>query len=423
MLFRSTLLALCAVAYTNAVPSIHGRAGPSGFPWGTEKVRGVNIGGWLVLEPWITPSIFEAVDPDRETIIDEYTLCQKLGAKRARDTILQHHWETWVGWRDFKRIADAGFNMVRIPVGYWAYDNSNSPYAQGAAPFIDAAIDWARSVGLKVIIDLHGAPGSQNCFDNSGQKCDKPQWTTGNTVQKTLGVLQTIQTKYGDAKYDDVIAGIQLLNEPLTPVLNLDTVKQFTRDGYGQQRKSSQSRVVVFHDGFQKTSRYNGMLTPSDNNAQNVVVDHHEYQVFDLGLIQMKPYEHRNFVCQNANAYNGADKWTIVGEWSGAMTDCAKYLNGYGVGARYDGSFPGSKYVGSCAGTQNIGSWSQQFKDDTRGYIEAQMEAFERYTQGWIWWNFKTENAGAPEWDVFALLDAGIFPQPLTDRKFGQICS
>lgn len=30
---------------------------------------------------------------------------------------------------------------------------------------------------------------------------------------------------------------------------------------------------------------------------------------------------------------------------------------------------------------------------------------------------------GSPEWDAQRLLDAGIFPQPLTDRKFGQICS
>ena len=30
------------------------------FDFGNEKVRGVNLGGWLVLEPWITPSIFEA---------------------------------------------------------------------------------------------------------------------------------------------------------------------------------------------------------------------------------------------------------------------------------------------------------------------------------------------------------------------------
>jgi hypothetical protein len=35
--------------------------------------------------------------------------------------------------------------------------------------------------------------------------------------------------------------------------------------------------------------------------------------------------------------------------------------------------------------------------------------------------NFKTE--ASPEWDAFRLIDAGIFPQPLTSRKFGAICS
>ena len=29
------------------------------------KIRGVNLGGWLVLEPWITPSIFEEVNVGR----------------------------------------------------------------------------------------------------------------------------------------------------------------------------------------------------------------------------------------------------------------------------------------------------------------------------------------------------------------------
>ena len=33
------------------------------FGFGQDKVRGVNLGGWFVLEPWITPSIFEAT-PD-----------------------------------------------------------------------------------------------------------------------------------------------------------------------------------------------------------------------------------------------------------------------------------------------------------------------------------------------------------------------
>lgn len=38
-----------------------------GFNFGDEKIRGVNLGGWLVLEPWITPSIFEATP---ETVLD-----------------------------------------------------------------------------------------------------------------------------------------------------------------------------------------------------------------------------------------------------------------------------------------------------------------------------------------------------------------
>lgn len=37
------------------------------FNFGGEKVRGVNLGGWFVLEPWITPSIFEATP---ENVVD-----------------------------------------------------------------------------------------------------------------------------------------------------------------------------------------------------------------------------------------------------------------------------------------------------------------------------------------------------------------
>lgn len=354
-----------------------------------------------------------------EGIVDEYTLGEKLGNQTAHDTVLKPHWDSWAQLSDFQKIADSGFNMVRIPVGFWAYDNSNTPYASGAAPYIDAAIDWARQTGLKVVIDLHGAPGSQNGFDNSGHRIATPGWQQGDTVQRTLDVLQTIQTKYGDSSYDDVIAAIELLNEPLTQELNFNEVKQFEANGYGQQRTISQSRVVMIQDGFQDDYTYNGWLTSADD-CQNVALDHHEYQCFTDQLVAMQPWQHRQYVCNNAWTYSDADKWTIVGEWSAAMTDCAAALNGYGIGARYDGTYPGSTYVGSCDNMNFLGTWSQQMRDDTRGYIEAQMETFEAHTQGWIFWNFKTE--GSPEWDAFALIDAGVFPQPLSSREFGAIC-
>lgn len=248
-----------------------------------------------------------------------------------------------------------------------------------------------------------------------------PQWQTGDNVARTLRVLQVIQDKYGSPFYDDVIAGVQLLNEPLGPALDMSRILNFNRAGFTQQRQSSASRVVIISDAFQPPASYNGILTPSDNDSQNVALDHHEYQVFTPQLVSLEPWQHRQLVCNNAPTYSGADKWTFVGEWSAAMTDCAAALNGYGIGARYDGTYPGSWFVGSCDDRNFIERWEQWLKDDTRAYIEAQLETFERRTQGWVFWNFKTQ--GSPEWDAFRLIDEGIFPQPLGDRRFEQICA
>ncbi len=111
----------------------------------------------------------------------------------------------------------------------------------------------------------------------------------------------------------------------------------------------------------------------------------------------------------------------MVGEWTAAQTDCAPALNGWGMGARYDGTLGGSSYVGACGRQNDISQWDQDLRDDTRRYIEAQLDTFERHTQGWIFWNFKTE--GAAEWDAYRLIDAGIFPQPRSSRYFPPACA
>lgn len=318
-------------------------------------------------------------------------------------------------------------NLVRIPIGFWAFDNTGYPFIQGAAPYLDAAIDWARNTNppLRVIIDLHGAPSSQNGFDNSGQRRPSPGWLVdggweGPTSQMTLDVLNTIAQKYAQESYQDVVVGIELLNEPLGSVLNNADLRQFYREGYGRVRQVSDT-VVVLQDAFLPPSSYNGFMTPSDLNVQWVAMDHHFYQVFDQGSVSMVPWQHRQAVCNNVDSFTGADKWTFIGEWTAAMTDCAPSLNGYGVGARYDGTYPGSSYVGSCAWESNIANWPSSYLNDTRGFIEAQMEAFEANSQGWIFWTFKTEMAH--EWDMFVLMDNNVFPNPVTSRWFGPVCT
>lgn len=115
----------------------------------------MNLGGWFVLEPWITPSIFSQWS-DGNSVKDEYGLTQALGQAEAQRR-LSGHWNSWITQGDFGQIAGAGLNHVRIPIGYWSViPRDGEPYVTGAYDVLGRALDWAQGAGLKVIIDLHG---------------------------------------------------------------------------------------------------------------------------------------------------------------------------------------------------------------------------------------------------------------------------
>ena len=149
------ILALAALVAAGAAVALPQKRDLS-FDYNNDKVYGVNLGGWFVLEPWITPSMFPA---DQDQVVDEYTLMQYLG-ENAQST-MDNHWDTWITEDDFTQIAAAGLNHVRIPVGYWAVSpQEGDPYVTGQLDRLDNAVTWARAAGLKMLIDLHGG----KCF-------------------------------------------------------------------------------------------------------------------------------------------------------------------------------------------------------------------------------------------------------------------
>lgn len=245
------------------------------------------------IQPWITPSIFENTGND--DIIDEYTFGQ-MQSKQTALSVLQNHWQTWIVEDDFRQMKAVGLNHVRyvqslllpsypflcripltphrIPLGYWSipltskdtkFSTDVSPYTPGAWPYFLQALNWAQSYSLNVIVDIHGAPGSQNGYDNSGQRIPTPLWASNQTnVQRTIDSVTFLVNDVGDK-----IDVLEVMNEPggflgddFTNVL-----RQYYIDSYNAIRAAvGNGTGVMFSDGFRgldvSPQRLHGFSTP-----------------------------------------------------------------------------------------------------------------------------------------------------------------
>ncbi|KAG1765106.1 glycoside hydrolase family 5 protein [Suillus occidentalis] len=400
-----------AVLGVSAIPSV--LSFQPGFSYGSQKVRGVNLGGWLVLEPWITPSIFENTGND--DIVDEWTFGEYQDYDTAK-AVLQDHWNSWITEDDFAAIAAAGLNHVRLPVGYWAFAvGSGEPYITGQLDYVKKAITWASDYDLKLIIDLHGAPGIliilvKECRIRHGT-------LTRPTLIGQMKFIKTIISMV-DSEYETVPI-IAPLNEPAgfdgDDVLTV--VKQYWKDSYPYDSSTESNTVELIHDAFQSLSYWDGFMV---DGYDGVAMDTHIYQMFSDKQVAYNYSQHIKEACSHGSSLADFDLWIIVGEWTPASTDCAKWLNGRGTGARYDGSMSGTTAVGSCTGkTGNATSFSSDYKQFMRQYWEAQIISYEKGS-GWIQWTWKAENAD--DWSYQAGLKYGWIPQDPTDLEYPNIC-
>jgi glucan 1,3-beta-glucosidase len=332
----------------------------------SSKLRGVNLGAWLVLEKWMTPDTYRGTDA-----VDEYNLCLALG-DQAKGRLDEHR-ETFITAADFRWIKQCGLNAVRLPVGYWALE-APKPYVE-CSRFIDFALDQCQQNNLKLLLDLHGAPGSQNGWDHSGRAGPMNWPKDPQNIKETLRVLESFAQKYGS---HPALYGIELLNEPRYD-MPLDILRQFYQDGYGSVRKYLNPDVaVVIHDSFRPLSWENFMQQPE---FSNVILDTHLYQCFDEEAKSRSALEQLAFAL---NRKDSLDKMqhqelpAIVGEWSLSLPHQAM-----------------------------SGLSSLQMESVTRGYADAQLLNYEG-TRGWFFWSYKLEQPS--EWHFRHCVDCGWLP-------------
>ena len=292
-----------------------------------DKIKGTNLGNWLVLEKWMSPGIFEGTGAEDEIWLGRKLPADVLAAK------LKEHRDSYVTEEDFAFIAQHGLNLVRIPVPYFIFGD-RPPYP-GCVDYLDKAFDWAEKYDLQILIDLHTCPGSQNGYDNGGitgvcKWCKNPV-----EVEYELTVLERLAKRYGERKG---LYGIEVLNEPISWLVYVTApstgkaedkeeakgsghvpmpfLKQFYKDAYARLRAIlPKEKTIVFHDGF-RLGAWGDFFVKSG--MENVALDTHIYVFAMENFVPIhKPWVYQIYINSQKRLIEKVQRHTpvIVGEW------------------------------------------------------------------------------------------------------------
>lgn len=170
--------------------------------------------------------------------LSEIDIATGWGSPESAKALLERHWDTFITEDDFFYLASIGINTVRLPVGFWhlgpqfcadtVFSDVGHVY-ENAWNRILHAINMAADAGVGVLIDLHGAVGSQNgCVPHSHfltnvhNAFSQPHsgisdgmtglFRSEANIVKTLSALTFVLQRLGHVTN---IVGIQILNEPV----------------------------------------------------------------------------------------------------------------------------------------------------------------------------------------------------------------
>ncbi len=330
-----------------------------------EKIKSVNLGGWFVLERWMKPTLFDDTsNPARcETsfVTNDPNALEKL----------TQHWQTWITREDIAWLKKLGINVVRIPIPWWLFPEkfpSEFPY-HSPLLYLDKAMDFIHAEGMKVMLDLHSAPGSQNGFDNGGIDGVMTWHLDPQNITTTISVLKEIALRYKD---HPALHSLQVLNEPHMTI-DLNLIEDFYERSYEVLRPILKAETaIVFHDAFHL--EHWGPFFQS-HHWDNVILDTHVYQCFGNHFDHMNAEEFLNVPFETEKRLVKMEEVipVVVGEWS--------------LGARqieYDGT---------------------RFEFEHK-FAENQLKAFSKVT-GWIFWSYKISDYNSG-WNFRGLVERGI---------------
>ncbi|KDN35897.1 hypothetical protein RSAG8_11205, partial [Rhizoctonia solani AG-8 WAC10335] len=376
-------------------------AAKNGLP--VDKVYGVNLGSWLLTEPWMLPKEWvnkmggETCDTDCSSCAaSEFDLVRKLGQEKA-DQVFAEHWATWFTEKDVDAIVAAGLNSDPHPLGYWIVeclvDRSTEYYPRGGMKYLKKGLGWLKKKGIHVMLDHHALPGVATANQMFAGRCTSDvQFYTEKNYRRALiwaGIMTALT--HIDPDFASVFA-IEAINEPIMDA-NLTP-------GYGdyQKRFVKVVRMVEYAlgvdlfclDRFQNRDwQFNNPPNPADAAIGPQLYDAHLYFSFG-GVADANAESYMQVICntdrvKNAVAANNSP--LVFGEWS--------------LATNFNAS-----------------------KEFLRDWSDAQRHIYAGQADGWFFWSFKIEEGSAnlPNWSFFASRAAGYFSDDPSKLANPDVC-
>lgn len=176
-------------------------------------LSGWGLGNWMLCEGYMWLSHNKRFDRPRniEAVVEELT-----GKDYAAKFWPQFR-ENYITEADVRRMAELGYNSVRIPISYRLFmeEGEELTWIDEGFCLLDRFIDWCEKYKLYAFIDLHGAPGGQTGANIDDCVDDVPRlFVDQYQFDKGIALWKKLAERYKDRW---IVGGYDLLNEPIRP--------------------------------------------------------------------------------------------------------------------------------------------------------------------------------------------------------------
>lgn len=181
------------------------------------QLKGTNAGGYLFQEFWMTPTSATTNVKDEEGVYA--ILTERFGKEKMMELVDIYQDAYWTE-ADFDYCKEIGMNCIRLPFWYRNLVDENGEFYENCFERIDWFVAEAAERNLYVILDFHGAPGSQNGSDHSGRdggddKKGASEFFFGEKAEANQELYYKIWEAVAEHyKGNPWVAGYDLLNEP-----------------------------------------------------------------------------------------------------------------------------------------------------------------------------------------------------------------